>query len=314
MLLALVCVVMTLGLHIGTEAAAFMGPARNGLLERIMVTPGSSVITASTRSATASSLPQPRTIGGARAGTRATDAFWALSVLAVACGVHRMSTSCRTSQRKTTRLCAVACQAAEVPTPVTSKPSIPSFQVPTPVLPQPYVPVQEQLTRTPPAKLAPRAIVAQITEPRATACRATMVGGMRRVRAARSAKRYGRQRKAADRAAATSRAARRALGSRLQGQLHNQEVPPLAFDASRQRMKIQAGLRLASQVRSERMREIRSPTGKVENLNGLFTTYFYMIGNSAYLKNLACANNACSGKRICHQASPHASPTTALAG
>lgn len=282
--MAIVCTMVALGLLWGKEAVTFLGPARNGLSEQVRVAPGSGVVTASTRSATAS-FSQPRPIGGARAGTPATDVFGALSLFAVACGVHRMAASCSTKKLKH-RSCTVACQAGEVPTPVIFQPCIRVSQEPTSVFSQPHVSLEDDLTITP-TTMAPPSMSSQIAEPRTDAGRAAMVGGAR-CAPTRAASRHARQRKAANGAAA-SRAARRAMGSRLQAATCHQEPPPLSFDASRQRLKIQAGLRLTNRMRSGHVREIRSPAGSVENLNGLFTTYFYMMGNLAYSKNLACA-------------------------
>lgn len=277
MIVANVCVTMALALLLGNKAATFLGPARNGLAEQHVVRQPADLDAhyssrASVRSAAANSFPQPTTVGG----TRATDVFWAFSVFVVACGISRMAVPGSTSQRKR-RSCTVACRAAEVPRPAMS---------------QHRMTVEEDPMPTP-ATMVPPPAVAQIDEPRIAACHAKMVGGARCTctTTTRSASRHTRQRKAADRAAA-SRAARRAIGSRLHAASCHQEVPPLTFDASRQRLKIQVGLELAKRMRSGHMREIRSPVGsfgKAGSLNGLFTTYFYMMGNLTYSKNLACA-------------------------
>jgi hypothetical protein len=131
------------------------------------------------------------------------------------------------------------------------------------------------------------AMAAQITEPPSRILRATMVGGVR----------HARQRKTADRAAA-SRAARRAVGSRLQAASCHQEVPPRTFDASRQRLKIQAGLLLDNRVRSGHMHEISSPAGIAEKLSGLFAPHFSMLGDFAFsiFKKLGMCNCACGGQ------------------
>merc|ERR1719223_605318 len=123
--------------------------------------------------------------------------------------------------------------------------------------------------------------MAQMQEPRAAACRDTLVGGAR-CTAARSAASNARQKKSA----AASRAARRAVGSRLQAASCQEDVPSRTFDASRQRLKIQAGLHLAKRVRFGHMRETRSLAGIAEKSNGLFTTIFSMNGDSTYSTQL----------------------------
>jgi len=225
----------------------FLGPARNGLSDQIMVTPGSSAIAASVRPASASSSPRPRAIGGgAGAGALTAHVFFAFALFAGACSVRRAS------QHKL-HPCTVACKAAELSTPV---------------LFQPRTFVVEELKPTP-ATVAPPTVIAQITEPLTAVCRATMVGG------ARCIARRARHRSTADRAAA-SRAARRAVGSRLQAASRLQEGPPLTFDASRQRLKIQAGLLLANRVLTGRMNEIRLPAGSAGKLNGRFSSVLYV--------------------------------------
>merc|ERR1719232_2393414 len=89
-IVATACAMMVLGLLGGKEAAAFLGPARNGLSEQVMVTPGS---TASAPFAAASSFPQPRTAEVVAAGTLATKAFWVLSLLAGACSFRKTAAS-----------------------------------------------------------------------------------------------------------------------------------------------------------------------------------------------------------------------------
>jgi len=141
-------------------------------------------------------------------------------------------------------------------------------------------PIPETITSPP--------LPSPIAKHRTAACRATMVGGARCTTTARSAARRARQRKKAD-GTAPLRAARRAVGSRLQVTCH-QEVPPLTFDASRQRLKIQAGLRLADRTRSGRMHEIRLSAGNAKKMNGLFSAASYVIKGFTDSKNLTCAS------------------------
>jgi len=261
---ATVCAIMVPGLLWGKEAAAFLGPARSRLTEQFMITPGSSAVAASTR---ASSLPRSYTTEGARA---ARQAFWAFALLAGACSIRKMA-ACRSELQHKVRSCTVACQAVELPTPVVF---------------QPRVSVVEELKPTL-ATIAPPPQPPQITEHQTAACRATMVAGARCTASARRAARCARQRKTPDRAAA-SRAARRAVGSRLHATSCHQEVPPLSFDASRQRSKIQAGLCLADRVRSGRMHEIRLSAGNAERSNGLFSAASHVIEDFTDSKNVTC--------------------------
>lgn len=267
--MAVVCAMMALGLLWGKEGATFLGPVRNGLSDQPMVTLGSRAIAARPRSAMASSTPRLGAIGGG-AGGQATYVFWAFALFAGACSVRRVAASRVVSQHKF-RSCTVACRAAELPMPGMF---------------QPRTPVVEELKLTP-ATTAPPTTKAHIAEPRTAACCAKMVRGVRRA-TTRSAARRGKQHKTADRTAA-SRAARRAVGSRLQAASCLGEVPPLTFDASRQRMKIQAGLRLANRVRSGRLNEIRLPAGSAGKLNGRFSAVLYVIRDFTESKNLTCA-------------------------
>jgi len=266
-IVATLCAMMALGTFCGKEATAFLGPARNGLSEQLVVTPGGATA-ASARFAAVSSLPRPRTIEGPQAGTLATQVFWAFALFAGACSVRKMAASRSALQHKL-RSCTVACQAVELPTPVVF---------------QPCTSVVEELKPTP-AAIAPPPLPAQITEQRTVALRATMVRGARCTTTARSAARRARQLKTADRTAA-SRAARRAVGSRLQATSCHQEVPPLTFDASRQRLKIQAGLQLADRAHSGHVHEIKLSSGNAEKLNGLFSAAFYMIEDLHRFKEL----------------------------
>jgi len=260
------------------EWATFLGPVRNGLSHRHVVAAGNSVIAASARSAAASSLPRSRKIGGgAPAEAFATPVFWAFALFAGVCSVRRVVASRSSSQHKLGR-CTVACRAAELPTPVLFQPcaSVVEELKPTPT------------TTAPPPLPAPPAITAQIIEPRNAVSCATMVGGARCTTTARSIARRARQRSTAHRAT-KSRATRRAVGSRLQAASCLQEVPPLTFDASRQRLKIQAGLRLANRVLAGRMNGIRLPAGSSGKLNGRFSSVLYVIRDFTDSKNLPCA-------------------------
>jgi len=216
-----------------------------------MITPGSSAIAANAQFAAASSFPRPQTIKGACAGAPATEVFLAFALVAGAYSFRKMAAS-RNVLQQTLRSCTVACQAGKLPTPV--------------VL-QPRTLVVKELKPTL-ATIAPPPLPAQRTEHRTAFCRATKVGLARCRTATRSAARRARQRKTAVRTA-MSCAARRAVGSRLQVTSCHQELPPLTFDASRQRLKIQAGLRPADQVHSGRMHEIRLSAGIDEKLRGL---------------------------------------------
>merc|ERR550532_2484890 len=113
---------MVLGLIWGREAAAFLGPARSGLSQQLMITPGSSAVAAKTRSAAASSFPRPHSTEGARA--LVTQVFWAIALFTGACSVRNMAASRSALQHKL-RSCAVACQAVELPTPVVLQPRVP---------------------------------------------------------------------------------------------------------------------------------------------------------------------------------------------
>mmetsp|Transcript_59166 Transcript_59166/g.114164 ORF Transcript_59166/g.114164 Transcript_59166/m.114164 type:complete len:287 (+) Transcript_59166:74-934(+) len=255
---AILGTMMALGLFWGTDAAAFLGPARKGWSEQLVVTPGSSVVAASVRSVTASSLLRPRATGLPGAGASATNVFWAIVLFVGTCSVRGTATSRRASQHKL-RSCSVTCQAVGLPMPVMF---------------QPRTPAVEELTHTP--AVAPPPKVAHATKPRTIAFRAVMVGGVRCIATARSAARRARQRQTADQAA-TSRAARRAVGSCLQASLCLQEVPPLNFDASRQRLKIQAGLCLAKRVLSGHMAEARLFAGKAKRTNASISAVLYVI-------------------------------------
>lgn len=266
-----------------------------------MVTSGSSTLSASTRSASASSFARTKTINGARGGARATDVFWAFALLAGGCSVCKMAL--RGAPQHKHRSCTVAFSAADVPMPVVFVPRIPvveelsptpATKIATPVVmrqnisphagsPTPQMMLESQLRQ---ACVAPPLMAPQIKQPRTAAFPATMVGGARCTTAARRAARHAMRRKAAHTAAA-SHAARRAVGSRLQASLCQQEVPSLTFDASRQRLKIQAGLHLANRVRIGHMREIRSPVGISEKSNGVFTTCFCMTGDFTYSTKLS---------------------------
>jgi len=303
---AIICGMMALGLLWGKKEAAFLGPAKTGWLEQLTVTPGSSTVAASVQSARASSLPQTQTVGGARAGARATDVFWTLAIFAGTCSVCRMAASRSASQLKHGS-CTVACQAAEVPTPVMFHPRIPVVEelkptpttiAATPIAMEQCISLFAAHTKTPQMMLesqprhycaGPSPMAARIRELRTRALRATMVGGARCRTIARSVARHARQHKTRDRAAA-SRAARRAVGSRLQAASCHQGVPPPAFDASLQRWKIQAGLLLDNRKHSGHMHEIRSPAGIAKKLNGLFTPRFIMLEDFTYSKNLTCAS------------------------
>jgi len=298
MTLAIVSVMVALGPLWGKEATtAFVGPAMDRLSEQLTVTPGS-ITLASTQPSSANSFPWTTTIKHAQAGVRATDVFCAFALFAGACSVRKMAS--RSASQHKHRSCTVACQAADVPMPVI-QPRIPVVEETTPSPATVATPIVMQqcmsllaCTTTPQMMLesqpqydclAAPPMAAQVTEPRTAARPATMVGGARCTKTSRSAARHAMRRKAADRAAA-SQAARRAVGSHLQAASCRDEVPSLPFDASRQRLKIQAGLCLANRVRYGHMRELRSPAGIAEKSNGLFTTCFGMSGDSAYSTQL----------------------------
>mmetsp|Transcript_69955 Transcript_69955/g.135000 ORF Transcript_69955/g.135000 Transcript_69955/m.135000 type:complete len:345 (+) Transcript_69955:76-1110(+) len=316
-IVAVVAAMMALGLFWGKEATAFLGPAVNGLPEQIMFTSGSSTIAASTRSASASS----RTIKGARADTRATDVLWVFALFAGACSVRRMAS--RSASQHKHRSFTVACQAADVPMLFMPQPRKPVVEklTPTPAtMVTPPLVIQQGLSldaRTTTLQMmleskphhdcvvAPPSMAAQITKPRPTACRATMVGGARSTKpTARSSARHAKRHKAACRAASL-RAAHRGVGSRLQAPLRKQERPTLSFDASRQRLKIQVGQRLAQRVHFRHMRAIRSLVDFTENSNGLFTTGSSMIEDFKYSTQPDMCYCEYSGKRLCYLA-----PTT----
>jgi len=294
---AIVPAMTALGLFWGKDAAAFLGPAMNGVTQQQMVTPGSGMVAASVRSASPGFFHKPQTVGAARADARATTVFWAFAMFAGACGIRKVAFG-DASKRKH-RSCTVVCQAADAPMLVMSQPRIPvTEELETAPATMPATPdVMQQRTLHVARSMIPQTILesqqqhiyvvaptlmAQMQEPRAAACRATLVGGARCTTAARSAARNARQKKAA----AASRAARRAVGSRLQAASCQEDVPSRTFDASRQRLKIQAGLHLAKRVRFGHMRETRSLAGIAEKSNGLFTTIFSMNGDSTYSTQL----------------------------
>eukprot|EP00419_Tripos_fusus_P009486 CAMPEP_0172662214 /NCGR_PEP_ID=MMETSP1074-20121228/5221_1 /TAXON_ID=2916 /ORGANISM="Ceratium fusus, Strain PA161109" /LENGTH=246 /DNA_ID=CAMNT_0013478099 /DNA_START=68 /DNA_END=810 /DNA_ORIENTATION=+ len=157
---AILGTMMALGLFWGTDAAAFLGPARKGWSEQLVVTPGSSVVAASVRSVTASSLLRPRATGLPGAGASATNVFWAIVLFVGTCSVRGTATSRRASQHKL-RSCSVTCQAVGLPMPVMF---------------QPRTPAVEEWTHTP--AVAPPPKVAHATKPRTIAFRAVMVGGV----------------------------------------------------------------------------------------------------------------------------------------
>jgi len=255
-------------------------------LAQLMVTPGtpgSQTVAASVRSATGRTAPQPRTIESPRAGARASDVWLTLALFAGSCSVCRVVASCNASQHKRSS-CTVACQAAEVPMPIMFQPHIPVTEKLMPTVMQQCMSFVAAHTKTSQTMLESQKqhycaglspIAAQITELQNGAFRARMVGGARNV--ARQAK----QRKTADRAAA-SRAARRAVGSRLKAASCHEGVPPPTFDVSRQRLKIQAGVHSDNRERSGHMHEIRSPAGTAKKLNGLFAPHFIMLEDIAY--------------------------------
>jgi len=267
-IVATVCIMMALGLLCGKDAAAFLSPASDGLSQQLMVIPGSSsAVTVNARFPAPSCFPRPGAIKGAHAGVPMTPFFWAFVLFAGACSVRKSTISRSASQKL--RSCTVACQAVDLPTPVVF---------------QPRASVVEELKSTP-AAIAPLPLPVQVTEHRTVACRATMVGGARCRPAARSAARRARQQKTADRTA-TSRAARRSVGSRLQTTSCRHDVLPLTYDPSRQRLKIQAALRPADQARCGRMHEIRLSAGNAEKLIGLLSADFYTIEDHTDSKNL----------------------------
>jgi len=283
-MVAVVCAMIALGLFWGKEEAAFLGPARNGLSHHVIGTPGSNAMVASARSATVSSFLDP-----ARANKFTTNVLCVLALFAGVCGAHRMAASRSASQHRL-RSCNVVCQAVELPMPMTFQPRTPA--------------VEELKPRgTPPATVTPETvadpqvllppIAAHTTKPQITACRATMVEGARCV-TARSVTRRARQRQTASRSAA-SRAARRAVGSRLQAASCPQNAPPLPFDASRLRLKIQTGLRLTNHVHSGGMAEIRLPAGSTEELIGAYSAVLYVITDYRF-KDLYMCNCACCGE------------------
>jgi len=294
MIVAIASVMMLLGLICGKEAATFLGPAMDRLPGQLTVTPGRKTI-ASAQSSLASSFPWARTIKSGRAAARATDVFWAFALLAGACSIRKMAS--RSASQHKHRSCNVACQAADVPRPVMFQPRIPVVEeltpttatmVPTPILMQQCISLSA-CTTTPQMMLESHlrhdcwaAAPMQVREPPTAARPATMVGGARCTTAAKSSARQAKRRTAA----AASRAARQAVGSRLQAASCKWEVPSLTFDASHQRLKIQAGLCLAKRERLGHMREIKTPGGVAEKSNGFFTTRFCMMGDFTYSTKL----------------------------
>jgi len=277
-----------LGLLWGKEAAAFLGPPMKGLSQQQIVGPGSGMMAASVQSASAGSFHGPHRING-RADARASDILWACVMVAGVCSVRRMAFG--SASKRKSHSCTIACQAANGQMPVLFQPCIPIVKelksTPATMSATPDVMQQCALNAThamspqmpevqPQHHVAPPTLKAQMQEPRAVACRATMVGRARFATAARSAARRARYQKAAGTAAA-ARAARRAVGSRVQAASCQQDLPSPSFDASRQRLKIQAGLHLAKQVHFGQAREIRSVAGIAEKPNSVFTTIFDMI-------------------------------------
>jgi len=293
-----------LGLVWRKEAAAFLGPPMKGLSQQQVVTPSSGMMTASVRSASAGSFFGPHTISGGGADAPASDVLWACVMVAGVCSVGRMAFG--SASKRKPHSCIVACQAADAQMPVLFQPGMPMVKELKPtrarmsatpdvmqqctlnathaVSPQMMLEAQPQHNH-----VAPPTLKAYVQEPGAVACRATMAGGSRFATAARSGARRARHQKAADAAAAT-RAARRAVGSRLQAASCQQDLPSLSFDASRQRRKIQAGLHLAKRARFGHMREITSVLGVAEKSNRQFTTIFDNKKTSHSQHNLACAS------------------------
>jgi len=290
-IMAAVPAMTVLGLLWGKEAAAFLGPPMKGLSQQQIVSPGNGLMAASVRSASAGSFHGSRTINGGRADVRASDVLRACVMAAAVCSVRRMAFG--SASKRKLRSCTVACQAANVQMPVLFQTRMPNVKElkPTPATMSATPDVMQQCVLNATHAMSPQMMLevqpqhslvasptlkSQMQEPRAVACRATMVGGARFATAARSAARRARHQKAAG-AAAAARSARRAVGSSLQAASCQQDLPSLSFDASRQRLKIQAGLHLAKRVRFGHIRETRSVAGVAEKSNGLFTTIFGMI-------------------------------------
>jgi len=285
-IVAIIFAMMAPALLWGKDEAAFLSPGRNGLKQQLMGTSGSRAIAAGARSATANPFHQP--IGASTLVTNA--AFWAFALFAGASSVRRMAASRSASQHKF-RSCNVVCQAVKLPTPVVLQQETPVVKEPKPTAITPATVVPATMLDLP-VFLPPS--TAHTTKPQTAACRAEMVGGARCTTTARSIARRARQRKTAARAAA-SRAGRRAVGSRLQAASCIQEAPALAFDASRQRLKIQIGLRLANQVRSGHMAEMRLPAGSAKDVNGAYSAVLYLIRDYRF-KDLYMCNCACGGE------------------
>jgi len=273
--------VMVLGLLWGKEEAAFLGSARNGLSHQVIGTPGSNALVARSRSASASSFHQP-----VSASTRAGNVLCVLALLAGVCGAHRVAAFRSASQHKL-RSCNLVCQAVALPVPmrVQARATVVEELKPTGIAPATAFPAT---TDDPQVLLPPMA--AHTTKPQITACRAAMVAGARCIRARSVARRA----RTASRSAA-SRAARRAVGSRLQAASCPQDATPMPFDASRLRLKIQTGLRLASRVCSRGRSEMRLSAGSAAELNGEKTPALYVIRDYRF-KDLYMCNCACCGE------------------
>lgn len=78
-----------------------------------------------------------------------------------------------------------------------------------------------------------------------------------------------------------SRTARRSVGARLSPAPAQPPVLEASFDSSRQRTKVQVGLRNVQRVRSERSREYKTPSASIglNDKSGVLTATYFEMGN-----------------------------------